>query len=390
MPDFSMFGGGGGVSDAIKDQHAQALTALSQGQTAAIPSQIDLHIAQARHATASAGITEEELRQVMGMGPVWAEAMSGAGKGEMPSPSVVFGRASLLAFQKGYPMQGMSLAEKQNQFLGHETSAAHAKIQLLNEQLKQSLHEFDVGDRLLEGVHDQASQDKATEEWHKQPGLQNEPAPWEGTEYKPENIKRIRSWGLGQRDKTNEEIKRLQLELQAARDRDTSESRKTLNDIRQKMADLAGEREQRLAKGGGKAYQASVADVKHITDMLREDHPGIGVENPEMRRFIDSVAYDASTIRKQNPAISPEVARNQAYTARSKELVFEDTWYNKLGVGSGSGTPKFLSTKTGTKGEPHTMTEERNRTQGRWYRFDDGRVMKWDPKGNAQQPWTDE
>jgi hypothetical protein len=246
---------------------------------------------------------------VPGAGP--AGAVAG---GKPASLANNFDRFATMAMEAGFPERAKKLAESASLIRQREASAVSSETTAKLNQLKIVRENAELEGQLFGGVTDESSWVRANALYQFQT---NRRSPYADVEYSPEVVGQIKASALSEKERTENEAKRLTRE--ATDKYRSSRLRQHDEDLRLKRARTALEeaRERRLARDGGGKGAAGAPTPEEKAEAKRQMKlSGIKLEEilPESR---DSAAFAiasrARELQRENRALGRAEAVQQAF-----------------------------------------------------------------------------
>lgn len=380
--------------------------AYKQGQIAKQPAEIMNLLASSGLRMAEAGLKNEVLRQVK----IMSEAMSSMSMGgdvdsmdPLDAMIAVQGNMAKAAIKSGAVEAAGKITQNLEQLLGHKATIDRTKAQTKHQEYLEKLDKVNNVGRFLNGVEDQATADEAAQAWFKE---FKEPAPFSNPNnpnwaipFNERRFQRMRDQTLTYQQKLmadNREDKLINADRDFARKKQLDTA---MDGWKQAQIDLAREREDRLARGGGKSREPSTREVEDASNFISSDDPrfkDLSGENKKLFGVISkSVVYEAKKIYdKGGGSLTYDEALGEAWEGQrgklefiapklSVKIPFTDT---TLSVGDPTLKLKGSSADNITKALP--LAPEGERVQGQYYNVPGHGPRKWDPKGDPTKPWV--
>lgn len=352
--------------------------------------QIAMQPAQGRLLNAQAGEAEQKLANEQKMSAVMAQmAQGGSAAGSAPGGvgasaaplSSMFAKLATSAFQSGLPEQASkyatvagTLARQDVQNISSLATAQKAKIEADHKR-------WDTFERLTRGVEDQAGLDAANANYVAQTG---EASPFAGMQYSPERMTTIRDLSISRKDALQEQLRRDQLAERTAKDAATADYRTARRDQFERTTRVAEQREERLAKNGGRPVTApSKAEFTPALELVQaEIFPGgKGAEGANLEQAKLAAADLASEAKRRtmaNRGLDYQTALHQAFEESKARGDWQDLKTETMfGLGPDSITKKYSPTGNTPERALAIPAKKDELKAGRFYRNGNGQVAKW-------------
>lgn len=249
-------------------------------------------------------------------------------------------------------------------------------VQRLN-GLKSAKAETELTGSLMGPVNDQASWDRANALYTFQTG---KPSAYAGLPYSAELVNHIKNSAI----EAGKQVElRLREEENSSRDRNRSSAdalRKVREEAIRSAAAIAREREDRLAKNGGKPVTKTPAeDTALANKLLEKEYPSLVGANSEAAL---TIAGEAQILLRRNPALSRPQAIQQAYNEAKARGDFET---EKAMVPWANDKVKYNRKEEGigkTPDKPATVPQDpKALVSGQYYTNGKGQTAQWTGSG---------
>lgn len=337
---------------------------------AAQPAELAQKYGAARYTNAMASRLEAETAADKSVAAQLA-AMAGGGplSGGNGSISGRLNAMSEMYAKAGQPSKAAQLAQQASQAAAHEATARKAQWDEAAKQATVNAKEMKVATELLGGVTDQASWETANQLFEQQTGHKS---PFANLPYDKDMVKLLGDSATSAYQKQLLALRDKGLKLQAANVASSITSRATRDNIALENLRVREQREQRLAKQGGKDLGSpSKAEIEAAGRLLGDT----GLEGDDKDSAAFSIASEAKAIRRKNPGISSDEALRQAKLQAQQEGAFipdKKSWVPGQSSSAKFTPPPYLPLHN----DPSKLTD------GQVYRHGD-KIGTWDAKANG-------
>ncbi len=341
MADFSEWGGGGGISSAIADQHTIAQTGLTQAQTAMSQAQLPYvpgkmyaetlnALAQAGLHTADAGLKQEALMQTRAMSQAMKDAMAkrqSSGVADSTDPTDLFidmaGGMVRSALSVGATNDAQHWSSALNQAVGHKNTALETAAKAAREELLGQTQAFDLAARQVDMIS-ALPLDRQVEAYNMmnrhfaQQG--KKPVPWADLQWSPQTAELIKQGALSQKEKANQDYKDTLLDLKEQALREKIRYDQQLVDARKTTADLQRERDEAKAKLGGKDVgMPSKTELDLARAVVLQNYPDL--KSMDLSTISTDIAAQAKWMRTKRPgAYTLEQSINKTFMENKDKI----------------------------------------------------------------------
>lgn len=356
----------------MKQDEASAQLALAQA--AIIPAHGRLYNAQAAKLEEEAA-QEQLLRQLTTKAGIAGQQTGQGDSPERDMPSQLDNLAEL-ALGAGLFTKGIEFAKAASTVRSGNARAGSANANARKLELDAMRSKAGMLGRTFGTVKNQSELDEANKFYTFNTG---EESPYEGQMYSPGLIENIRKNSLTVREQADLEERRLTRE----NNKNYRDSRlgqmDAANRVRKILADIARNREMRLAKtGGGKdVVGPSTAETKQAKQLITKDFPAL--EAGDLNEAAYAVAAEARALRRANNALSADEALRRAYVKaqRSGDFVAGSGF---LGIDALGRKDRFSGGGKSPESPALIPSDTGKLVKDKYYVNDNGLVAKWNGK----------
>jgi hypothetical protein len=159
------------------------------------------------------------------------------------------------------------------------------------------------------------------------------PADWKNKPWTEETKKELKEQSMtlvqkAEEARKNADEKRKQKETDAKVDLDNATTA-----LRKAQTTAVKDRDERTGKAGGKnAAPITKNDVETVFDKIKHDDPSASLEDTDVDGVARLIAADASDRARRNPALSKDVALQQAYAEAKRNGMISSATIHKPGI----------------------------------------------------------
>jgi len=267
-----------------------AQKAASTRYTTALADRVEMETAAEKRVAAT-------LSQYGGMAP------QGGGTGSISSQ--LLGMSSMYA-QAGQPTKAAALAQQAAQAQAHEATARAAAVREAAAKVKMQGEQFKMAAELLGGVKDQESWQNANRLFEEQTGQES---PFKNIPYDPKVVETLKDASMTAYQKQVLDLREKSVKATITNVASEIQSRAVRDNVALERLRVSQQREQRIAKAGGKDIGAPGKAEVSAADKLLGD---TGLEGDDRDQAAFSIASEARVLRRKNPALSADEALRQA------------------------------------------------------------------------------
>lgn len=345
--------------------------------------EIAMQPAKLREQEAEAGLKELDLQNQKKMQEILAARAAGrtpVGKdGKEISMADEISALAMDSLNAGLLTQGEDLAAASSLIRSREARADASRIAADESKVRAAAQRAALEGQLLANpsVVDQATWEQAQAAYFVQTGE----APYAGMPYSQDLIKQIRANALSTKEAADLEEKRLTREAREKREKALEAIRKQELEVKKKEQETREAAEARRKKAGQDPKPVTPAgkeETAQATRLIKRDYPEL--EGMDLNDAAFSIANAAKYIRQRNPAISPEIAIQQAFNDAKAGGDFKTT---ELGALEGWSSKGKQSKRTVYLGRGKTVAtplpapqKPGDAVEGKYYQLPNGQVGK--------------
>lgn len=356
---------------------------LVQAKTQDVLSDIAMKPAQQRFIeakTRSLELAEEQDRKLsaLAMSMQFGDGQSAEAfeSGEAP-PSMAdhLDKIAGLAANAGMITKAEKLAKDAALIRSREANQARLIGQAQNDRLRGIRERAELVSQIFGGVNDAAGWQRANELFEFQTGV---PSPYGNVPFSTELVTGINQAALNAKERADILDKELKRKADEKFRKERLRQHDERNAIAKARADAAKAREERLAKqGGGKAISSPTKGMlDRATNQIKTDFPEIVAADRNDAAY--TIAAEAQRLRRQNPALSDDIAIGQALQNAKVAGDFHTDEGNFLGIGKKT---TFLG-RGKTPEVPAAIPKDKGSlVKDRYYVNSKGQVAKWNGSG---------
>ncbi len=342
--------------------------------------EIAMQPAKLREQEADAGIKEMQLKQQQRLEALLAARAAGqspTGKDGKPlSVADELSSFGMDLFNAGDIKQGRELIQASSLVRAREARADAQRITGEMNSIKAAAAEAALQGQILanDSVVDQASWEQAQAAYFVHTGGQ---APFAGVPFSAELVKSLRSQALTTAEAARLAEQRLTREAADKRGTALERIRKEQLEVAKRNAKTREEAEARKAKVGAPTKPttpASKSESEAARRLAKRDFPELGGADLDDASF--AIANAAKQLRQRNPALSMDMAIQQAYNDAKAAGDFTETSNEVAGI---KFNKKQLYTGRGKSAAAPLPppTKDTKRIDGRYYQLPNGQVGVW-------------
>lgn len=332
-------------------------------------------VASTRYTSALADRVEQEAAADKSVAAQMAQ-MAGAGpqQGGTGSVSERLNAMSEMYAKAGLPTKAAALAQQASQAAAHEATASAAAVRSAAQKVKLQGDQFKMASNLLANVSDAQGWANANALFEQQTGQES---PFKAIPYDPKVVKMLQDASLSAYQKSQLALRREAVKATVANVKSSVEHRATQDAIALRKLHDAQQREDRLAKNGGKDIGSpGKPEVAAASKLLGDT----GLEGDELDAAAFSIASEAKVLRRKNPGISADEAlRQAALTARTNGSITPGQHH----ILSRNDPAKFSApVSLPSSGKKADLVD------GQLYKSLDGKTAIWDKKAGTWKAVT--
>lgn len=404
-----MFGSPIGVSAFNKDWREQVKTAIDAeealGRIAMQPSEIALREAHTRLYGAQADEKIAEAEAARRAGALAREAMQGQGaqgvpggaQGGQPTLDQLAGHLGTVASRlagEGYINKATDIAKVSSTLLSQASTRDAALVKAQLDGLKIFRDRAELNAQFFGHTTDDASLQQANRSFEFQTG---QPSPYRDTPWTPEFVENLNQSALSTKERYDLEEKVLTREATEKYRGGRLKQHDLLNEIRERAEKRRRDREDRLAKSGGRlpAAEPKQAEIDMVKSLILRDFPfmatlGAGTSAAPLYAAMKGAAFtivaEARALMRADPTHTLDLPRaiNQAYSnaVKAGDIVVDPGNFMGFGkkfefVGGGR------SIETALPPQP----DRAKRKSGRYYILPNGAVGIWRGGSDPKKVW---
>lgn len=287
------------------------------GEIAQQPTKRRLDEAHARLYESQAAEHETNLQQTKRMAEIFA-AMQGAGTGGETDPASVLDKMAQAAAGAGQLTKAMGFMKQADASRGTQASVIARQARAQKDALAAERMDLEMQENFLGEATDQGSWERANMLYMAQTGR---PSAYVNEPFSPELVGQLRNSVVSRKDQILLEEKRLENESRKQFREGRLAQGETLTDIRERELQLRRDREARLEKAGGKVNNKAVGtptngELEAASTLIKRDFDNLSSEDRKDAAY--AVASRARELRRNNPALNPDTARQMALSEAVK------------------------------------------------------------------------
>lgn len=338
---------------------------------ATLPAELAQKAASTRYTAALADRVEQESAADKNVAAQMAQSFGvSAQAGGKGSASEQLSGLSEMYAKAGQPSKAALYAQQAAQAQAHEANVSANAFREAASKTKLQGEQFKMAQGLLGGVKDAETWQDANAMFEKQTG---QPSPFKNIPYDPKVVKLLQDASTTAYQKQQLALREEAVRTAAANVKSEVESRSARDGVALERLRVSQQREQRLAKAGGKDIGAPSKVETTAADKLLGDS---GLEGDERDAAAFSIASEARVIRRKNPGVSADEAlRQAALTAKQNGSIVPGS-PSKLPFGLG----KPEAAKFSPPQDLPKMGGAESLVKGQVYADGKGNVAEWDGK----------
>lgn len=334
------------------------------------PVEIAQKVASTRYTSALADRVEQGAAADKSVAAQMAQ-MAGAGpqQGGTGSVSERLNAMSEMYAKAGLPTKAAALAQQASQAAAHEATASAAAVRSAAQKVKLQGDQFKMASNLLANVSDAQGWANANALFEQQTGQES---PFKAIPYDPKVVKMLQDASLSAYQKSQLALRGEAVKATVANVKSEIESRATRDGVALERLRVTQQREDRLAKNGGKDIGSpGKPEVAAASKLLGDT----GLEGDELDAAAFSIASEAKVLRRKNPGISADEAlRQAALTARTNGSITPGQHH----ILSRNDPAKFSApVSLPASGKKADLVD------GQLYKSPDGKTAVWDKKAGT-------
>lgn len=336
-----------------------------------------------REQEADAALKESQLRQQQKLEAMLAARAAGqspVGKDGKPlSMADELGDLGSDLINAGSLKQGTELITASSLVRSREARADAQRISADHTKLKMAAETADLQSQILgnQGVVDQATWEQAQAAYYIQTGQ----APYAGVPYSKELVNGLRQQALSTKEAFDLKEKELTREAQDKRAEAIRKIRERELEVKKRNATVREEAEARKKKAGAPTKPttpASKAESEQAQRLVKRDFEELAGADLDDASF--AIANSAKQLRQRNPALSMDMAIQQAYNDAKAAGDFQ-TIERDITGGQWKKKQSYLGRGKSATSPLPPPTKDTKRVEGKYYQLPNGQVGVWRGKG---------